>query len=301
MRTVLLFGATGFVGRHVSATLASEYAVVRPSRAGCDLVRATTDELVELIRIHQPVAVVNCAGRLTGTDADMVAAHTLVTARLIEAVATAAPRARLVRLGSAGEYGAVPAGTAVPETWPAEPVSGYGLSHLAATRLMDLAVAAGRLDGVVLRVFNPIGPGLSVESVLGRAVRLLRRSGPIHGDSEITLGPLDAYRDFVDVRDVAHAVAAVVAAPTVPHRLLNVGTGRAVQVRAVVRALAGVAGFTGAVREAASTGGGRRSVGVPWMCADISAIRQLGWNPHHELNDTVKAVWADISDPIVDD
>ncbi|MCZ7438581.1 NAD-dependent epimerase/dehydratase family protein [Micromonospora sp. WMMC241] len=292
MATVLVFGADGFVGRHVRVALAGEYAVVCPPRARCDLAVAPVAELVELIRAHRPVAVVNCAGRLGGSDHDLVTAHTLVTAKLVEAVATAAPRARLVRVGSAGEYGVVPTGVAVPETWPAEPVSGYGVSHLAATRLMGLAVTAGRLDGVVLRVFNPIGPGLSPENVLGRAAGLLR-SASMRGESEITLGPLDAYRDFVDVRDVASAVAAVVAAPAVPQPVLNVGAGRATRVRAVVRTLAGVAGFTGAVREAAPSGGGRRSAGVPWMRADISAVRRLGWSPSHDLNDTVKAIWAE--------
>ncbi|WP_089155625.1 NAD-dependent epimerase/dehydratase family protein [Micromonospora sp. NBS 11-29] len=293
MNTVLLFGANGFVGRHVRAALtAVDLHVVAPRRAECDLSRASVDQVATLIRAHRPVAVVNCTGLLTGSDHDMVAAHTLVTATLVEAVATAAPRARLVRLGSAGEYGVVPSGVAVPETWTAEPVSGYGVSHLAATRLMELAVTAGRLDGVVLRVFNPIGPGLSSENVLGRAARLLR-AGLARGASEITLGPLDAYRDFVDVRDLAHAVAAVVSAPTVPRPVLNIGAGRAVRVRSVIRSLATVAGFTGAIVEAAPDEAGRRSADVTWMCADITEIRRLGWHPSYELTDSIKAIWAE--------
>ncbi|MEV4816306.1 NAD-dependent epimerase/dehydratase family protein [Micromonospora tulbaghiae] len=295
MTSVLLFGANGFVGRHVHAALAGEHDVVSPRRADCDLLTATVGELGALIGAHRPVAVVNCTGLLSGTDHDMVAAHTLVTAKLVEAVAAAAPQARLIRLGSAGEYGIVPDGIAVPETWPGAPVSAYGLSHLAATRLMELAVAANRLDGVVLRVFNPIGAGLSRDNVLGRAVRLLR-AGLAHAAPEIALGPLGAYRDFVDVRDVARAVATVVAAPKTPHPVLNVGTGRAVQVRTVIRELAAAAGFTGGIAEAAPAEDSRRSAGVTWMCADISQARRLGWSPAYEVTDTVKAIWAEASD-----
>ncbi|MEV0005025.1 NAD-dependent epimerase/dehydratase family protein [Micromonospora sp. NPDC050980] len=291
MRTALIFGANGFVGRHVRAALAAEHHVVAPGRAECDLLVATVDRLTELVDAHRPAVVVNCTGRLTGSDHDMMAAHALVTAKLVDAVATAAPRARLVRLGSAGEYGVVPTGVAVPETWPAEPVSGYGLSHLTATRLMELAVAAGRLDGVVLRVFNPIGPGLSPQNVLGRAARLLRVA-LARDATEITLGPLDAHRDFVDVRDLALAVAAVASAPATP-TVLNVGTGRAVQVRAAIRALAAAAGFTGAVVEATPDEAGRRSAAVPWMCADVADARRLGWRPAHELTDSIKAIWAE--------
>lgn len=288
--TVLLFGASGFIGRAVRRALSAYSTVVCPSRTDCDLVDGDVDEVVAVLRREKPDAVVNCTGRLAGTGYQLVRAQTDVTAKLIEAIALAAPGARLVRLGSAAEYGRVPRGHAVNEEDAAAPVSEYGVSHLAGTRLVELACAAGQLDGAVLRVFNPVGPGLPEENVLGRVAALLR-----DGKEEIETGPLDAYRDFVDVRDVAHAVRATLTATELPHRVFNVGSGRAVSTRDAVRQLIRTAGGRGEVREAAPAP--HRSAAVDWMCADIGrATAVLGWQPQYELAESVTALWHGASD-----
>jgi nucleoside-diphosphate-sugar epimerase len=293
MTHVLIFGAGGFVGRSVRQAVEDDpriAAVTCPGRDRCDLLRAGIDELAALLAAVRPDAVVNCTGRLAGSGYDLIEANTAVTAKLLEAVAVAVPTARLVRLGSAGEYGQVPHGRAVGEEYPAIPVSTYGVSHLAATRLVELAGAAGRVDGVVLRMFNPIGAGLHEENVLGRAAALFRRAADT-GEDAISLGDLTAYRDFVDVRDVAAAVVAAIVVDALPERVFNVGSGHAVTTRQAVHLLADMAGFTGEIREEAATP--TRSAAVGWMRADIDrAARVLGWAPAHELAASVKAVWT---------
>ncbi|SCF29365.1 NAD-dependent epimerase/dehydratase family protein [Micromonospora mirobrigensis] len=296
MSRVLVFGGAGFLGRHVARALADEATLILPRRAECDLVEASLPELTDLVRRARPSAVVNCTGRLDGTELEFVRAHPLVTAKLIEALRSAAPTARLVRIGSAGEYGPTPVGRSVREDDPVDPVGGYGLSHLTATRLVELAVTAGLLDGVVLRVFNPIGPGLPEQSVLGRAARLLR-GALARGEAGIALGSLDAHRDLVDVRDVALAVRAAVRRPALPAVVFNVGSGRAVRIRDAVRMLATAAGFSGVVTEAAPAPGAARTAAVPWICADVSrAAGGLGWAPSYDLTDTVKAIWSEVGD-----
>ena len=68
---------------------------------------------------------------------------------------------------------------------------------------------------VVLRVFNPVGPGAPEESLPGRVAAELRRA--LASGAEVRLGSLDAVRDFVDARDVADAVIAAAAGPAPPH------------------------------------------------------------------------------------
>lgn len=144
---------------------------------------------------------------------------------------------------------------------------------------------------MVLRVFNPIGPGLSTENVLGRAAALLLEAGET-GAPEIELGPLGAYRDFVDVRDVALAVRAVIRAADPPHLVFNISSGHAVATRHAVRLLARTAGFDGTIREEAPAAAAARTANVPWMCGDNSlALRVLGWAPGHDLVDSVRDLW----------
>ncbi|MBW4705347.1 MULTISPECIES: NAD(P)-dependent oxidoreductase [unclassified Micromonospora] len=292
MTRVLLFGASGFIGGHARDALAADHRVTEvicPGRAAHDLLDGTPAALTGLLREVAPDAVVNCVGALTGTAAQLVTANTLVAAKLLAATADAVPQARLVRLGSAGEYGPVPQRLPVTEDAPARPVSAYGVSHLAGTRLFQLAGEAGEVDAVSLRVFNPIGPGMSQENLLGRAADRLR-AALADGATEITLGPLSAYRDFVDVRDLAALIVAATLAPELPHRVVNAGSGRAVTAREAVGLLAGAAGYDGRIREVGV--GPQRSQAVDWIQAGIGRAGELGWSPVRDLETSIKDIWA---------
>ena len=291
-KRVLLFGASGFIGGQVRAALEADARIgvlFCPGRDRHDLIGGDTARLAEVIAEEAPDAVVSCVGALTGSDEHLVRANTLVAAKLLEAVAQAAPKARLVRLGSAGEYGVVPEGQAVAEDDRTEPIGAYGISHLAGTRLFALAGESGRVDAVSLRVFNPIGAGQPAENVLGRAAQRIREALAT-GASEITLGPLGAHRDFVDVQDVAALVRAVVLAGELRSRVYNCGSGRAVTVREAVGLLAAQAGWAGTIHEAGS--GPQRSAAVTWIRADIGRARaELGWEPAHDLGTSIKNIW----------
>ncbi|GIJ72106.1 NAD-dependent epimerase/dehydratase family protein [Virgisporangium ochraceum] len=291
MRPVLLFGASGFLGAHVRAALQPHAPLLCPGRDRCDLLTAGAVELAARLRATGAGTVVNCTGRLDGSVADLVSANTMVTAKLIDAVERVDPTIRLVRLGSAGEYGPVPHGEAATEDGPATPVSEYGVSHLAATTLLAVASRRHRVDGVTLRVFNPVGTGQRGANLLGRAAERMAMALAT-GAGSITLGPLTSHRDFVDARDVASAVLAVVTAPYLPARVVNIGSGRAVATRDAVELLARVAGFRGEVRE--EYVGSTRSAGVDWMLADIERARDtIGWQPVWRLADTVETIWAE--------
>lgn len=284
---VLLFGASGFIGGHVRTALENDprvAAVICPGRRDHDLIGGDHDGLVRVIRQSAPTAIVSCVGRLGGTDAELIEGNTLVAAKLL---AAAPPGVRLVRLGSAGEYGVVPQGHAVAEDEPGDPVAAYGISHLAGTALFRRAADA---DAVSLRVFNPIGPGMSAENMLGRAAGRIR-AALAGGAREITMGPLSAYRDFVDVRDLAALVAAVLRPERLTHRVFNVGSGRAVRAREAVRLLAETAGYRGEIREQGA--GPARSSAVDWIQADIGRARtELGWQPDRDLSVSIKDIWT---------
>jgi nucleoside-diphosphate-sugar epimerase len=205
-------------------------------------------------------------------------------------MADTAAGSRLVQIGSSAEYGAVPVGAGITEGTRANPVGPYGVTKLAASELVLAAGRAKAVDAVVLRVFNPIGSGISANTLPGRAVAAMR-AALAGGERRIALGPLDDHRDFVDVGDVADAVvvAATAGGPLGP-RILNVGSGRATRARDLVTGLAAVARFDGEIAEDQSTSA--RSAAVPWQQADIAAIGSLlDWRPRRALAESLEAAW----------
>ncbi|MDX6743761.1 NAD(P)-dependent oxidoreductase [Actinocorallia sp. A-T 12471] len=277
MRRMLLLGATGFLGRHV-AERASGWEVVTASRTedAADVrLDPTHDGVRELVRKVRPSAVVNCAGAVSGTPAELVAGNVTLVSAVAEAVREEG--GRLVHVGSAAEYGRVPEGVPVAETTAPRPVGAYGMTKLAGTEL-----ALSVPGSVVLRVFNPVGPGAPRASLLGGVAAQLAE-----GASEVRTGPLGAVRDYVDVRDVADAVLA--AAARTATGILNVGSGAATVSRDLVRALlALVPGRTLAEDGDASA----RSASVPWQRADVgTTTAALGWTPATPLATAVRDLW----------
>ncbi|MEU0007278.1 NAD(P)-dependent oxidoreductase [Streptomyces sp. NPDC006314] len=290
---ILVLGGTGYLGRHVTERLralpgARVLAAGRSSAAEfrVDLATDRPERLAKTLAAAAPDAVVNCAGATGGDPVTLAEVNARGPAVLCAALREAAPRARLVHLGSAAEYGPGTPDVPVAESAPACPVTPYGVTKLAGT----IAVTSAVLGGVVLRVGNPVGPGAPVASLPGRMASLLRSAGA-GPEAVLRLGDLSAYRDFVDVRDVAGAVTLAATTPGHLPPVINIGGGTAMAVRELVRGLARRAGFQGKLEE--STGGSARSVRVSWQCSDITAAdRALGWRPAHDLEDALDALWA---------
>jgi NDP-hexose 4-ketoreductase len=294
---LMIMGASGFIGTHVRGqAMAAGMEVVTAGRTciadalrhyHADLAEDAPDKIAALIDDVVPDVVVNCVGATTGELDALAAVNVTGVYTLTKAMLMAKAAPRLVHLGSAAEYGRAEPGFPVSEQAVPRPAAVYGVTKLAGTRLVELAAAAG-LDGVVLRVFNPVGPGAPQSNLPGRVAAELHRA-LAHG-TDIQLGSLDAVRDFIDVRDVADAVIAAVTAPTLSHRVLNIGSGRGVPVRAMVQQLLSITGCTGVIHE--DPAGPARAADIPWQEASITrAIEDLGWTPGRDLTTSLTDLW----------
>ena len=164
--------------------------------------------------------------------AELYARNVLTAVHLLEAVAARAPRADVILIGSAAEYG-VGEGLPLAEDAPLRPLTEYGRAKAAQTRLGQSLAELTGLRLTLLRPFNVVGADLPVTSALGNIRRqLLTGCGSTR---TVVCGRTDVRRDFVTVQDVAAVMMAMAADP--PGGVLNVCSGQASSVEDVLRAM----------------------------------------------------------------
>ena len=293
-----MLGASGFIGRQVLYALRGHKSVSSIICGGRsnrlpgtedwifeDFFKVSSAFLSEFISLNKIDVVISCLGVVRGSFENFAEGNTLFTAKLIDAVLDSGRDCRVVRLGSAAEFGVATHGVPFTEDSLANPVTAYGITQLASTQLLS----SSKISSVVLRLFNPIGPGLNSENMLGHAIAAMRSSG-LGAESTISMGPLDSFRDFVDVRDAAEAVVLASFVDKMNHDVLNIGSGVSTQSRDLVKALADSAGFKGEIVERLPASD--RSSSVDWVCADISlAEKVLNWKPRFNYQQSVFDAW----------
>ena len=169
MRTALVTGGTGFIGRHVVATLLDRGVAVRavvrsPERAGHlarDGVEMVTGSLADLDgwqdRIRGCDAVFHCAGLVAARcRADLMAVNGTAVGCLADACAAVESPPVLVHLSSLAAAGPAPRDRIRTEADPPRPVSAYGASKLKGDG--ELLQRADRLPISVLRPGIVFGP-----------------------------------------------------------------------------------------------------------------------------------------------
>ncbi|MFE4605055.1 NAD-dependent epimerase/dehydratase family protein [Kitasatospora indigofera] len=305
---VAVLGGSGFIGRVLGSRLTElghdvlsvarkEPAEPAPGRfVAFDLSSAAPAELTELLTREQVGLVVNAAGGMWGlTDEQMHVANVVLVDRLVEAIAGMDRPARLVHLGTVHEYGMAPIGTSQSEDGPAAPVMEYGKLKLAATEAVTRAVLEHGLDAVTLRLGNVVGAGQPGHSLLGVMAAKLDEARLAGRTAELSLAPLTAQRDFVDLTDTVDAVLAAATATGLPP-VLNIGTGSATSARELVELLIEVSEVPTEITEVPGPDGAGPE--TEWQQLDIGAARErLGWAPRRSMRDAVESLWQAQTSP----
>ncbi len=241
----LVTGICGFTGEHVARELeAAGYQVVglthrandRPDWLTIDL----TDRAVTAAAITRadPDVVVHLAAIsfVAHGDADAIYRVNIVgTRNLLEALAAAPRRPRVVVLASSANIYGNAAVEVIDEDVPPQPANDYAVSKLAMEHMARLW--ADRLPIVFTRPFNYTGVGQAVNFVLPKIVDHFRRREPT-----IELGNIDVSRDFWDVRSVAQAYRRLVEVAPVGGTF-NLCSGRAYSLGEAIACLESLAGY----------------------------------------------------------
>ena len=232
------------------------------------------DALRAAVAAFRPDFVFHLASALhSAPENELVATNVEGTASLLRAVGSSA--ARIVLGSSASVYGH-PRRLPMDENHPCAPVNPYGSTKLAAEQL--LSRRGGNL--VIARIFNVVGPGQTEDHVCGRLASQLARARP-GAPTPVAVGPLSPTRDFIDVRDVAAALL-FAADRAAPGSIVNVASGVETSVGEVLSALVRAANVEIAIVER-----GGVAAGVGRSVADVSRLRQLGFQPAFSIEQSL--------------
>jgi UDP-glucose 4-epimerase len=307
VKTVLITGVAGFLGRHAARQFARDgWRVVGVDIASPENAQLSAGTLYhrmqlpsaglgELIRTLPPDACVHCAGRasvpfsMEDPAADF-RYNTVLTVELLETLRTIAPRCRLLLLSSAAVYGN-PASLPVAEIHRTAPLSPYGYHKLQSELLCEEFTRIYALPTTIVRIFSAYGPGLRRQVVWDICERAISEASlTLHGTGRES-------RDFIHAGDIARALVLLAERGGADADVYNLASGEETTIAALANLL-----LSALLSEARPTFDGRATPGNP-LCwrADVSKIAALGFKPAISLEQGLRGVatWcaAELSAP----
>jgi GDP-4-dehydro-6-deoxy-D-mannose reductase len=250
VRTLLVTGHTGFVGRTVRSILQADSDKLRWRLAtlpdGLDI---RSPELAEHIASMQPHAVLHLAGLTSVAESfrdpgRFFDVNFNGTWNVLKALRAASFSGRMLFVSSGDCYGTVAAeDLPLRETHSLRPRSPYAVSKVAAESLCYQWTQTERLDIILTRSFNHLGPGQDERFAVASFARQVAGIRNGTAPPRIVAGDLGITRDLTDVRDVVHAYLSLLEKGRTGE-VYNVGSGRETRLADVLNALMSIAGVT---------------------------------------------------------
>lgn len=262
---VLVTGADGFIGSHLTEALVRSGARVRALclynstgslgwldesppdvRAGIEPVLGDIRDPRLVEASLSGVAVVFHLAALIAipysyrAPQSFVETNVLGTLHVLEAARRQRVR-RMVNTSTSEVYG-TPDTLPIRETHPLQGQSPYSASKIGADKLAEAFFRSFEVPVTTLRPFNTFGPRQSARAVIPTILSQL-----LAGAGRVRLGSLTPRRDLTFVSDTVQGFLAAGLAPGIEGRTIQLGTGRAESIREVFDAACRVSGVAAEV------------------------------------------------------
>jgi NAD dependent epimerase/dehydratase len=299
-KKVLVTGAGGFIGSHLTEQLVRVGAQVRAlvhynSRNDWGLLELLPEEILEHIDVFPgdltDAAVVRKAvadrhvvfhlGALIAipysyqAPQQFIDTNVMGTLNVLQASLETEVE-KVVHTSTSETYGTA-LYTPINEAHPLQAQSPYAASKIAADKLAESFHCSYELPVTTLRPFNTFGPRQSARAIIPTIM-----SQALVGDT-IKLGLLTPVRDFTFVADTVAAFMKVAEAQEAIGHVVNAGTGRGVTMGELAELIGGM--FDGPKRIIADEERMRpdKSEVMALICDSSKAKTILGWEPQYTL------------------
>lgn len=300
MKRVLITGAGGFLGTHISMLLAQEghhiawigrvhshnsFLLNMPTVKAFEGVTLPDNSLGRMIQEFKPDTVVHCAGTASVPFSVKYPYEDFkytvdVCASTLEILRRYAPGVQFILLSSASVYGN-PKILPITETAVISPISPYAFHKQMMETLVQEYTQLHNIKGSVLRIFSAYGE-FQQKQVVYDVFKKLTSEG---GKSINFLGTGNESRDFIHGQDVAFAVLRIVAVAATG--VFNCGTGEQVYIKDLVETIHSICKSK---REYQFSGDLRPGDPINWQ-ADITKLKNTGFSPQLTLESGLEKYW----------
>ncbi|OGH06427.1 MAG: hypothetical protein A2W22_06510 [Candidatus Levybacteria bacterium RBG_16_35_11] len=315
MKKTLITGASGFVGKHLIELLLKENKQVCFSQnnqifgtyldpKSIDSLSIFKDKLnlakidlkdekgvFSLIEEIKPDFIFHLAAFTSPAESfndpkETIVNNILTELNILEALRKLSlSNTRILITSSADIYGKVKKeNLPINEDCPLNPTDPYAVSKIAQDFLALQYFNAYGLKTIRTRAFNHVGPGQSPNFVVSAfAKKIAQLEKGLH--NEITVGNLEAKRDFTDVRDMVQAYAQIIEKGE-PGEVYNIGSGISIKISELLENL------TKLVNKKITISIDKklfRPVDNPELVCDATKIgKTINWRPEIPLNKTLE-------------
>jgi len=305
-RTVLVTGAGGFIGSHLTGALADLGADVRAfvhynSRSDWGNLCYLTPEQMELVTVimgnvedsgsvDDAVKGTECVfhlAALIGIPYSYVAPRSYVATNIggtINVMDSALRHGvmRMVHTSTSEAYGTAQYAP-IDEEHPLQGQSPYSASKIGADKLAESYWRSFNLPVATIRPFNTFGPRQSARAVIPSIISQL-----LTGRDTIELGSLTPERDLTYVEDTVRGFLAVAESDQAVGKTINVGRGELISIGDLANKLVAMLNPDARVVSVESRVRPEKSEVMKLHCDNTKAREILGWEPIVSLDDGLR-------------
>jgi UDP-glucose 4-epimerase len=302
-RRILVTGADGFIGSHLTEALVRAGAEVTAFcmynsngslgwldhtdsdvRASLDFVLGDirdarfVNDALEGIEVVFHLAALIAIPYSYRAPSSFVDTNIVGTLNVLEA-ARRRDVGRLIHTSTSEVYG-TPEGVPIREDHPLRGQSPYSASKIGADKLAEAYFASFETPVVTLRPFNTYGPRQSTRAVIPTIL-----SQMIGGTTELRIGSLEPRRDFTYVSDTVSGFLAAGHRPGIEGELIQLGTGTSHSIGEVLELARRLTGSDATVMTEPERVRPERSEVMVLLSDPTRARDLLGWSPSVSLED----------------